>query len=96
MSPPPKPDAKFEHLLEYLGQSRGFDFTGYKRPSLMRRVRQRMETVDVEDFGDYVDYLEVHSENLSFCSIISSSMSRLFFVTRRPGNAWRNQSCRAL
>jgi two-component system CheB/CheR fusion protein len=66
MSPPPKPDAKFEHLLEYLGQSRGFDFTGYKRPSLLRRVRQRMDTVDVKDFVDYVDYLEVHPEEFTF------------------------------
>src|SRR5688572_4074513 len=66
MSPPPTPDAKFEHLMEYLAQSRGFDFTGYNRPSLLRLVRQRMDTVDVEDFSDYVDYLEVHSEEFIF------------------------------
>jgi len=59
---PPKEDAKFEHLLEYLRQSRGFDFTGYKRPSLMRRMSKRMQTVHVDRFTDYVDYLEVHPE----------------------------------
>ena len=30
----------FEPLLEYIKLNRGFDFTGYKRPSLMRRDRE--------------------------------------------------------
>ena len=55
-------DPKFEALLQFLQQSRGFDFTGYKRPSLVRRVTRRMQTVNVADFGEYVDYLEVHPE----------------------------------
>ena len=33
----------FERLLEYLKRSRGFDFTGYKRASLVRRFGKRME-----------------------------------------------------
>src|SRR3954452_7955226 len=41
---------------------RGFDFTGYKRATLERRVRRRMETVDCGSYGDYLDYLEVHPE----------------------------------
>ena len=28
----------FEALVEYIKLSRGFDFTGYKRPSLRRRI----------------------------------------------------------
>src|SRR5215470_16083499 len=55
-------DTKFEHLLDYLRRTRGFDFTGYKRSSLMRRVHKRMEQVEIQDFSDYVDYLEVHPE----------------------------------
>ena len=35
--------AAFERILEYLRQTRGFDFTAYKRASLMRRVVKRME-----------------------------------------------------
>jgi two-component system, chemotaxis family, CheB/CheR fusion protein len=66
MNPAPNQDAKFEQLLEYLRQSRGFDFTGYKRPSLMRRVEQRMQAVKIRNFGDYVDYLEVHPEEFAF------------------------------
>ncbi|MCU0534551.1 MAG: PAS domain S-box protein [Hydrococcus sp. Prado102] len=52
----------FESLLEFLRQSRGFDFTGYKRSSLMRRVRKQMQTHNIDNFGDYLDYLQVHPE----------------------------------
>ncbi|MBD3563261.1 hypothetical protein H6S82_31140, partial [Planktothrix sp. FACHB-1355] len=45
MSIAPK-DEQFETLLQYLKQSRGFDFTGYKRPSLMRLTKKRMQRVD--------------------------------------------------
>ncbi len=55
-------DQEFEALLEYLRQTRGFDFTGYKRSSLFRRVGKRMQDVRVESCSDYVDYLEVHPE----------------------------------
>ena len=37
----------FEALLRFMRDSRGFDFTGYKRTSLMRRVRQRMDDVGI-------------------------------------------------
>ncbi|HEU4341646.1 MAG TPA: protein-glutamate O-methyltransferase CheR [Candidatus Binatia bacterium] len=55
-------NAKFEALLEFLRQSRGFDFTGYKRASLMRRVNKRMELVNNKTYDDYMDYLEVHPD----------------------------------
>ena len=58
-------DQNFEALLEYLRQNRGFDFTGYKRPSLMRRVSKRMKDIQTETFENYVDYLEVHPEEFS-------------------------------
>lgn len=54
--------AIFEDLLLYLQRSRGFDFTGYKRASLVRRVRKRMLTHELDSFSDYLDYLQVHPE----------------------------------
>ncbi|NEQ21953.1 MAG: protein-glutamate O-methyltransferase CheR [Microcoleus sp. SIO2G3] len=51
----------FEALLNYLKQSRGFDFTGYKRPSLMRLTKKRMQRVGIDSFNDYQDYLEANS-----------------------------------
>ena len=57
MTPAPKSTAQFEQLLEYLRQTRGFDFSGYKRLSLTRRVAKRMQMVNVENFADYIDFL---------------------------------------
>ena len=56
---------EFEALLDYIKHNRGFDFTGYKRPSLMRRVHIRMQVAALETYADYTDYLEVHPEEFS-------------------------------
>jgi two-component system CheB/CheR fusion protein len=53
-------------LLDHLKRSRGFDFTGYKRSSLERRIAKRMETVDVESYLDYLDFLEVHPDEFAY------------------------------
>ena len=53
---------EFDSLLEYLRRTRGFDFNAYKRPSLMRRIEKRMQHVNLKDFSDYIDFLEVHPE----------------------------------
>src|SRR5437868_10154713 len=57
-----EPNPEFEELLSYLKRSRGFDFTGYKRSSLQRRIAKRMETMGVASCPDYIDFLEVHPE----------------------------------
>ena len=36
-----EPNPEFENLLTYIKRNRGFDFTGYKRSSLMRRVQKK-------------------------------------------------------
>lgn len=58
-------DIEFETLLNYIKQSRGFDFTGYKRTSLMRRVTARMQTVGIQGYSHYLDYLEVHPDEFN-------------------------------
>src|SRR5262249_8332139 len=63
MIPESPPD--LEALLDYLKRTRGFDFTAYKRSSLMRRILKRMQTINVPSFTDYVDYLEVHPEEFA-------------------------------
>ena len=55
-------DAGLAAVLEFVRDSRGFDFTGYKRSSIQRRVAKRMSEVDVETFEDYVDYLQLHAD----------------------------------
>ena len=58
-------DPAFERLLDYVRDNRGFDFTGYKRPSLVRRFRRRMQDVGIEEFADYQDHLEVHPDEFT-------------------------------
>ncbi len=55
-------DPEFESLLNYLKRSRGFDFTGYKRASLRRRMDRRLQMLGVTDYAAYTDYLEVHPD----------------------------------
>src|SRR6266536_4988505 len=58
-------DPAFERLLNYLKESRAFDFTGYKRASLMRRVRHQMQQTGIDTFEEYHDHLQVHPEDFT-------------------------------
>ena len=49
---------EFDGLLDLLKRARGFDFTGYKRASLVRRVRKRMQAVGADSYTDYMQVLE--------------------------------------
>src|SRR3954468_10070338 len=84
---------ELETLLEYLKRSRGFDFTGYKRASLARRIGKRMQAVGVTDYAEYVDYLEVHPEEFGtlFNTILINVTS--FF---RDDSAWEALQSHAL
>jgi two-component system, chemotaxis family, CheB/CheR fusion protein len=75
----------FENLLIYVKQNRGFDFTGYKRSTLMRRVRKRMQSLNIESFGDYIDYLQVYPDE--FNSLFNTILIHVtdFF---RDASAW--------
>src|SRR4051794_14885123 len=54
--------AGLELVLDHLRDTRAFDFTGYKRATLDRRIRKRMSEMGVATFEGYVDFLEVHPE----------------------------------
>jgi two-component system CheB/CheR fusion protein len=58
-------DGDFEALLDYVKRHRGFDFTGYKRPSLIRRISSRMSAVHVATFRDYLDLLQVDPDEFT-------------------------------
>jgi two-component system CheB/CheR fusion protein len=56
-------DAKakqLQALLDYLKDSRGFDFTGYKKTTLSRRIEKRIAAVKIGSLAEYQDYLEVN------------------------------------
>src|SRR3954469_13632420 len=51
---------QFSQLLTYLERSRGFDFSGYKKTTLGRRIEKRMAAVGAENFAEYEDHLEAN------------------------------------
>ena len=53
---------EFEALLDYMREARGFDFTGYKRASLRRRIERRVAELNIDGFSAYLDYLQVHAD----------------------------------
>jgi two-component system, chemotaxis family, CheB/CheR fusion protein len=57
-----RPKRDLESLLLHLKESRAFDFTAYKRSTLSRRVQRRIQALQLNDFGEYIDYLEVHPD----------------------------------
>ncbi|HKZ07119.1 MAG TPA: CheR family methyltransferase [Methylomirabilota bacterium] len=75
-----------ERLLQYLKGSRGFDFTAYKRASLVRRIQKRQQAVGAVTFDAYQEYLDSHPEEflLLFNTILINVTS--FF---RDPDAWR-------
>jgi two-component system, chemotaxis family, CheB/CheR fusion protein len=81
----PDTDLEFENLLQYLRNNRGFDFTGYKRSSLMRRVTKHMQSLNVEGFANYQDYLEVHPDEFkNLFNTILINVTAFF----RDASAW--------
>jgi two-component system, chemotaxis family, CheB/CheR fusion protein len=60
--PEPERDPELEALLEHIREERGFDFTGYKRSSLSRRIQRQMQDGRIESYAAYRDYLEQHQD----------------------------------
>ncbi|MGB5963406.1 MAG: CheR family methyltransferase [Coleofasciculaceae cyanobacterium] len=81
------PAQAFEALLNYLKCSRGFDFTGYKRPSLIRQIKKRMVQLNIESYEKYLDYLKLNSieHNYLFDALLINVTT--FF---RDASAWQN------
>ena len=78
-------DAAFDALVTYLKIERGFDFSGYKRPSLERRVRRQMQLVGASTYEDYVDLLQVRPEE--FTALFNMILINVTGFFRDP-DAW--------
>ena len=76
---------ELEDLLVFIRDARGFDFTGYKRSTLTRRIHKRMQEAGAANYSEYHDRLEVDSEEfgLLFNTILINVTS--FF---RDVEAW--------
>jgi two-component system, chemotaxis family, CheB/CheR fusion protein len=62
---PSNTDPSFEQLLEYVRDTRAFDYKGYKRPSLMRRFEKRVQAVGAESWDEYRAYLNEHPDEFN-------------------------------
>src|SRR3954451_22351246 len=76
---------ELQELLDYLKGSRGFDFSGYKKATLSRRIEKRMGSVAVPSFGDYQDYLEVNPRE--FTELFNTILINVTSFFRDPA-AW--------
>jgi two-component system CheB/CheR fusion protein len=76
----------FDELLFMLKDTRGFDFTGYKRSTLQRRIRRRMAVVEVSSFSEYRDYLELQPDE--FGMLFDSMLINVTSFFRDP-LAWQ-------
>lgn len=74
-----------DELLSYLHEARGFDFSGYKRIGLVRRLTKRLRSLKLNSFHDYADYLQVHPDE--FASLFNSVLINATSFFRDP-NAW--------
>src|SRR5689334_12169368 len=66
--------------------SRGFDFTVYKRSTLERRINRRIADVGLPTFDEYRDYLELELEE--FSQIFDSMLINVTGFFRDP-LAWQ-------
>jgi two-component system CheB/CheR fusion protein len=58
-------DAGLEPLLQHIKEQRGFDFTGYKRASLARRVQRRLDAVQIKTYEEYLDFLILNPDEFT-------------------------------
>jgi two-component system CheB/CheR fusion protein len=78
-------DPTFENLIHYIQDSRGFDFRGYKRSSLRRRIALRMEQVNADSFAAYNALLEVDPHE--FNALLNTILIKVTSFFRDP-DAW--------
>jgi len=78
-------DPQFEALLISIREARGFDFTGYKRSSLVRRFGRRMAEVGIEGYAEYQDYLELHPDE--FTALFNTILINVTSFFRDP-DSW--------
>ena len=84
-TPPATGPDHVEDLLAYLRESRGFDFGGYKRTSLVRRIRHRMGQVGIDSYHQYLDLLQV--DPAEFTALFNTILINVTSFFRDP-EAW--------
>jgi two-component system CheB/CheR fusion protein len=72
-------------LVHKLAEERGFDLRGYKFTTLERRVRRRMNKLNIGSYKEYLDYIrEDHNETDKLLDTVLINVTRFF----RDIQAW--------
>ncbi|MFA9431619.1 CheR family methyltransferase [Egicoccus sp. AB-alg2] len=77
----------FSALLDHVKRTRNFDFSGYKRGTLHRRIDKRLQTLRLDSYGAYLDHLQVHPDEFTaFFNTILINVTSFF----RDLDAWEH------
>ncbi|WP_411837161.1 chemotaxis protein CheB [Paracoccus sp. ME4] len=69
--------ADARHICQHLLEHCGHDFSGYKMSTLVRRIRRRLQVLNIADSGAYLEHLKQHSDE---CELLLNEF--LINVTR--------------
>ncbi|HYW05760.1 MAG TPA: CheR family methyltransferase [Longimicrobium sp.] len=86
-------DPAFEALLEFIRANRGFDFTGYKRSTLVRRVDKRMVELGIGEYTVYGELLA--SDAAEFTALFNTILINVTSFWRDP-DAWETLTTKHL
>ncbi|TCC51464.1 PAS domain S-box protein [Kribbella pittospori] len=84
-TPDTGPSGDVEDLLDHLRESRGFDFRGYKRTSLLRRIQHRLDQLEIGSYGEYIDRLQIDVDE--FTALFNTILINVTGFFRDP-EAW--------
>ena len=66
-------------IVDYLLEVRGFDFSGYHRAMLTRRIEQRLAAVSCEYFHEYLYFIERHNDEIDkLLGVLTINVSQFF------------------
>ena len=78
-------DGEMEALLAYINDRRNFDFRGYKRASLGRRIFKRMQQIGADSYQRYMEILEANPGE--FGELFNTILINVTSLMRDP-EAW--------
>jgi len=72
-------DHDLQLILKYLHEERGYDFSGYRYPTVDRRVKQRLAAAKSGSFSEYLRFLKKNRDELDhLLSTLTIKVSRFF------------------